>query len=274
MARWGTHQNFHLSLSVSFLAPPWWAATTAGPAPRMPRSSSPPRCPRSTSAPSPSRAKTPARPTTSSRRFSRPWPGQAHGGGRRADAGVRIRPRSRWTTAGTSARSEWKYTVSAQLKKSGDKWLTVWNPASWCRSWRTAKSSAAPPSLPSGPPSWVPATPRWSPTARWSTSGSTSPSSAAADPADSATKLAQLVGVDPAAYATAGRGGRSRGVRCGHHPARRRPGPSPTSRSQRFPAAGPSRTRCRSLPPAPSPGPCSAQPPRPAPNRSKSRAGR
>ena len=43
-----------------------------------------------------------------------------------------------------------------------------------------------------------------------------------ADAADSATKLAQLVGVDPAAYATAGRGGRPRGVRCGHHPARRR----------------------------------------------------
>ncbi len=24
---------------------------------------------------------------------------------------------------------EWKYTTSAELKKSGDKWLTVWNPA-------------------------------------------------------------------------------------------------------------------------------------------------
>ena len=36
--------------------------------------------------------------------------------------------------------------------------------------------------------------------ARWSTSASTSRSWAAADAADSATKLAKLVGVDPAAY--------------------------------------------------------------------------
>ena len=62
---------------------------------------------------------------------------------------------------------EWKYTVSAQLKKSGDKWLTVWKPAMLVPDWLRARSSPGPRTPRSEPPSSEPGTLRWSPTVRW-----------------------------------------------------------------------------------------------------------
>ncbi|SDL03949.1 penicillin-binding transpeptidase domain-containing protein [Arthrobacter sp. ok362] len=96
---------------------------------------------------------------------------------------------------------EWKYTVSAQLKKSGDKWLTVWKPAMLVpdladgeivtRSTETPQRAAI---LGAGDVPLV----TYRPVVNV---GVDKPALGGADAADSATKLAQLVGVDPAAYA-------------------------------------------------------------------------
>lgn len=96
--------------------------------------------------------------------------------------------------------SEWKYTVSAQLKKSGDKWLTVWSPALLAPGLAETEvigtATQAPPRadilgaadtplVTSRPVVYV---------------GVDKPRLGSADPAASAAKLAELVGVDPAAY--------------------------------------------------------------------------
>ncbi len=96
---------------------------------------------------------------------------------------------------------EWKYTTFAQLKKSGDKWLTVWNPATlvpeladgeivYSATHRPERADI----LGAGGVPLV----TYRPVANV---GIDKPTLGGADPADSATKLAQLVGVDPAAYA-------------------------------------------------------------------------
>ena len=95
---------------------------------------------------------------------------------------------------------EWKYTVPAQLKKSGDKWLTVWNPAMLVPELAegeilsvSAESPERAPILGAGDVPLV----TYRPVVNV---GIDKPLLAGTDPADSATKLAQLVGVDPAAY--------------------------------------------------------------------------
>jgi hypothetical protein len=97
---------------------------------------------------------------------------------------------------------QWKYTVSAQLKKSGDKWLTVWNPAilvPGLADGEVLSSSSETPQraaiLGAGDAPLV----TYRPVVNV---GIDKPQLGGADAADSATKLAQLVGVDPAAYAT------------------------------------------------------------------------
>jgi hypothetical protein len=97
--------------------------------------------------------------------------------------------------------AEWKYTAFAQLKKSGDKWLTVWNPASLvpelAEGDNLGTSVQMPPRadiLGAGDAKLV--TPR--PVLHV---GIDKSRLGPADPAASATALAQLVGADPAAYA-------------------------------------------------------------------------
>ncbi|SDO95620.1 Cell division protein FtsI/penicillin-binding protein 2 [Arthrobacter sp. ok909] len=96
---------------------------------------------------------------------------------------------------------EWKYTVSAQLKKSGDKWLTVWKPAILVPDLadgevvtRATQTPQRADILGAGDVPLV----TYRPVVNV---GIDKPALGGADPADSATKLAQLVGVDPAAYA-------------------------------------------------------------------------
>ncbi len=102
----------------------------------------------------------------------------------------------RWTIGS----GEWKYTTSAQLKKSGDKWLTVWNPATLVPDLAEGEilgtASQTPPRadiLGAGDAKLV----TYRPVVNV---GIDKPLLASADPAASAVKLAQLVGADPAAY--------------------------------------------------------------------------
>ena len=96
---------------------------------------------------------------------------------------------------------EWKYTTSAEFKKSGDKWLTVWNPATLVPElaegeivYSATHTPARADILGAGDVPLV----TYRPVVNV---GIDKPALGGADPADSATKLAQLVGVDPAAYA-------------------------------------------------------------------------
>jgi len=96
---------------------------------------------------------------------------------------------------------QWKYTVSAQLKKSGDKWLTVWNPALLVDGLAEGEILGVATQSPSradilgaGDVKLV----TYRPVVNV---GIDKPRLASADPAASATALAQLVGADPAAYA-------------------------------------------------------------------------
>ena len=96
---------------------------------------------------------------------------------------------------------EWKYTTSAEFKKSGDKWLTVWNPATLVPElaegeivYSATHTPARADILGAGDVPLV----TYRPVVNV---GLDKPALGGADPADSATKLAQLVGVDPAAYA-------------------------------------------------------------------------
>ena len=102
----------------------------------------------------------------------------------------------RWTVGP----EEWKYTVHAQLKKSGDKWLTVWNPAMLVPELAdgevlslSAESPQRAAILGAGDVPLV----TYRPVVNV---GIDKPLLAGADPSDSAAKLAQLVGVDPSAY--------------------------------------------------------------------------
>ncbi|MFF1383796.1 penicillin-binding transpeptidase domain-containing protein [Arthrobacter sp. NPDC058288] len=95
---------------------------------------------------------------------------------------------------------EWKYTASAELKKSGDKWLTVWKPALLVPELAdgevvgvAAESPQRADILGAGDAKLV----TYRPVVNV---GIDKPKLASADPAASATQLAQLVGVDPAAY--------------------------------------------------------------------------
>ncbi|MGO4230513.1 penicillin-binding transpeptidase domain-containing protein [Arthrobacter sp. YAF34] len=95
---------------------------------------------------------------------------------------------------------EWKYTVSAQLKKSGDKWLTVWNPAILVPDLADGEvlstSSETPKRAPILGAGDVPLV-TYRPVVNV---GIDKTQLGRADAADSATKLAQLVGVDPGVY--------------------------------------------------------------------------
>ncbi|MET3950629.1 penicillin-binding transpeptidase domain-containing protein [Arthrobacter sp. UYEF36] len=95
---------------------------------------------------------------------------------------------------------EWKYTTSAELKKSGDKWLAAWNPATLVPGLAEGEilgtSSDSPPRadiLGAGDAQLV----TYRPVVNV---GIDKPLLASADPAASATQLAELVGVDPEAY--------------------------------------------------------------------------
>jgi cell division protein FtsI/penicillin-binding protein 2 len=97
--------------------------------------------------------------------------------------------------------AEWKYTASARLKKSGGKWLTVWSPALLAPELAEGEilgtQSQSPQRadiLGAGDAKLV----TYRPVVKV---GIDKPRLASADPAASATKLAQLVGVDPEAYA-------------------------------------------------------------------------
>ena len=96
---------------------------------------------------------------------------------------------------------EWKYTVSAEFTKSGDKWLTVWNPASLVPELADneilTKGTQSPQRadiLGAGDAKLV----TYRPVVKV---GIDKPLLGSADAAASATKLAELVGVDAAAYA-------------------------------------------------------------------------
>ena len=96
---------------------------------------------------------------------------------------------------------EWKYTTFAEFKKSGDKWLTVWNPATLVPDlaegeivYSAIHAPARADILGAGGVPLV----TYRPVVNV---GIDKPALGGADPAGSATKLAQLVGADPAAYA-------------------------------------------------------------------------
>lgn len=96
---------------------------------------------------------------------------------------------------------EWKYTVSAQLKKSGGKWLTVWEPALMVPQLadgevlsKAAESPQRADILGAGDVQLV----TYRPVVNV---GIDKPQVSGGDFAGAATKLAQLVGVDAAAYA-------------------------------------------------------------------------
>lgn len=95
---------------------------------------------------------------------------------------------------------EWKYTVSADLKKSGDKWLTVWKPGLLVPELadgevlsRATESPRRADILGAGDVQLV----TYRPVVNV---GIDKPKLGGGDIAAAATKLAQLVGVDPAAY--------------------------------------------------------------------------
>lgn len=98
------------------------------------------------------------------------------------------------------ASGEWKYTVSADLRKSGDKWLTVWSPGmlvpDLAEGEILSKSTQTPQRadiLGAQDAQLV----TYRPVVNV---GIDKPKLGTADAADSATKLAKLVGIDPAAY--------------------------------------------------------------------------
>jgi cell division protein FtsI/penicillin-binding protein 2 len=96
--------------------------------------------------------------------------------------------------------AQWKYTVSAKFKKSGDKWLTVWEPAllvpGLADSEILTKGAQSPQRADILGAGDVPLV-TYRPVVNV---GIDKPQLGAADPADSAGKLAALVGIDPAGY--------------------------------------------------------------------------
>ena len=96
--------------------------------------------------------------------------------------------------------AEWKYTVSAELRKSGDKWLTVWSPGllvpDLAEGEILSKSTQSPQRADILGAQDVQLV-TYRPVVNV---GIDKPQLGGADPADAATKLAKLVGIDPAAY--------------------------------------------------------------------------
>lgn len=96
--------------------------------------------------------------------------------------------------------AEWKYTASAKFKKSGDEWLTVWDPATLvpglADSEILSKGSQSPQRADILGAGDVPLV-TYRPVVNV---GIDKPQLGGADPVDSANKLAALVGVDPAGY--------------------------------------------------------------------------
>ncbi|QCP00467.1 penicillin-binding protein [Arthrobacter sp. 24S4-2] len=95
---------------------------------------------------------------------------------------------------------EWKYTVSAELKKSGDKWLTMWKPDLLAPELADGEVLGMATQSPQRAEILGAADAKLVTYRPVVNVGIDKPKLAAADPAASATKLAQLVGVDPAAY--------------------------------------------------------------------------
>lgn len=96
--------------------------------------------------------------------------------------------------------AEWKYTVQAKFRKSGDKWLAVWDPATLAPgladSEILSKGSQSPQRADILGAGDVPLV-TYRPVVNV---GIDKPQLVGADPADSAARLAALVGVDPAGY--------------------------------------------------------------------------
>ncbi|MDR6794680.1 cell division protein FtsI/penicillin-binding protein 2 [Pseudarthrobacter oxydans] len=96
--------------------------------------------------------------------------------------------------------AEWKYTVPANFKKSGDKWLTVWDPATLAPgladSEILSKGAQSPQRADIFGAGDVPLV-TYRPVVNV---GIDKPQLGTADPTDAATRLAALVGVDPAGY--------------------------------------------------------------------------
>lgn len=100
----------------------------------------------------------------------------------------------------TFGEAEWKYTVPAKFRKSGDKWLAVWDPATLAPgladSEILSKGSQSPQRADILGAGDVPLV-TYRPVVNV---GIDKPQLVGADPADSAARLAALVGVDPAGY--------------------------------------------------------------------------
>lgn len=100
----------------------------------------------------------------------------------------------------TFGEAEWKYTVRAKFRKSGDKWLAVWDPATLAPgladSEILSKGSQSPQRADILGAGDVPLV-TYRPVVNV---GIDKPQLVGADPADSAARLAALVGVDPAGY--------------------------------------------------------------------------
>jgi cell division protein FtsI/penicillin-binding protein 2 len=97
--------------------------------------------------------------------------------------------------------AEWKYTASARLKKSGGKWLTVWSPALLAPELAEGEILGTQSQSPQRADILGAADAKLVTYRPVVNVGIDKPRLASADPAASATKLAQLVGVDPEAYA-------------------------------------------------------------------------
>jgi hypothetical protein len=163
--------------------------------------------------------------------------------------------------------AEWKYTSQAALKKSGDKWAVQWNSALLEPDLKdgevldkTVNSPSRADILGAGDAKLVSYRPVVHVGIDKTTIGS-------ADPAASAAKLAQLVGVDEGAYV---KQVQASGPQAFVSAITLREDGSRTSRSPRFPAPVASAIFCLWHQPAPSPAPSWVPRPRQAPNRSKS----
>src|SRR6478735_6269016 len=96
--------------------------------------------------------------------------------------------------------AEWKYSVSAQLKKSGDKWLTVWSPGLLVPGLADTEILGTSTEAPQRAEILGAADAKLVTYRPVVHVGIDKPRLGSADPAASAAKLAQLVGADPAAY--------------------------------------------------------------------------
>lgn len=98
------------------------------------------------------------------------------------------------------ASGEWKYTVSADLRKSGDKWLTVWSPGMLVPELAEGEILSKSTQTPQRADILGAQDARLVTYRPVVNVGIDKPKLGTADAADSATRLAKLVGIDPAAY--------------------------------------------------------------------------